>query len=229
MIRRDEDAVLAAGLERLVDRGHDVAVDLLEGLDLRLRVAFMRRLVGRLDVDADQVHFGQRRHGAAPLGRVVGVGVAGCARHLDPLPTQQRGQPAEQIDGSDHRAGLAIEACERRQLGNPPETPEPDIRRRRLAGRSPGAVDRMVGKDFQTVVHQPVEQVAARPARIIVENRLAGQVMGGSRPGVGGEGAVRVAGSHEHQVPVTDAGKELDAAAAKLLVGGPDEQGGLFG
>ena len=45
----------------------------------------------------------------AALGGVVGVEIAGRAGHFDPLPADQRGQAAQQIDGRDHRAALAVQ------------------------------------------------------------------------------------------------------------------------
>ena len=56
MVGRDQNAILAVALQRLVKRADDVAVDLFQGLHLGGRVAFVRGFVGRLDVNANQVH-----------------------------------------------------------------------------------------------------------------------------------------------------------------------------
>ena len=53
--------------ERLAERADDVAVDPLEGLDLRVGPPLVARLVGRLDVDADDVVFLQRLDAARPF------------------------------------------------------------------------------------------------------------------------------------------------------------------
>ena len=82
MVGRDENAILAVLLQRLMERADNVPVDLFQGLDLGGRVAFVRGLVGRLDVNADQVHVLEGLDRVTALGGVVGVEVAGGARAL---------------------------------------------------------------------------------------------------------------------------------------------------
>ncbi len=55
MVGRDQDAAVAVGFERLEERADDVAVDPLERLDLGVGSPLVARLVGGLDVNADEV------------------------------------------------------------------------------------------------------------------------------------------------------------------------------
>ena len=67
MIGTDHNPVRSGGGQRLVQRPHDVTVDLLEGLDFCLRVAFMRSLIRRLDMYANQIGVGDAAMAARPL------------------------------------------------------------------------------------------------------------------------------------------------------------------
>ena len=102
-------------------------------LILAAAFAFVRRFVGRFDVDADQVDVGQRLDRVAPLGGVIGVEIAGGARHFDASPAHQRRQPAQQIDGRDHRALLAIQLRRTAARRRAALAPQPDVRGRQLA------------------------------------------------------------------------------------------------
>ena len=142
----------------------DVPIDLLEGLNLGIRAAFVRSLVGGLDMDAHQIVLLQRRDGMSSLGGVVGIEIAGCPGHVDPLPADQLGQTAEQIDGGDHCAANAVKLLERLQSRRTALAPEPDIRYGRLSGFPPGLVDGMIGKHRLACAHPLRQQVAAGAA-----------------------------------------------------------------
>ena len=61
--------------------------DLFERLDLFFDFAFMRSLVGRFDMHANQIMIRQSGDGGPALGGVVRVKVTGGARHIDSSPT----------------------------------------------------------------------------------------------------------------------------------------------
>ena len=67
MVGRDQDPIVALRLQRRVQRADDVPVDFLQGFDFRRGVAFVRGLVGRLDVDADDIGIRECLDRVAPL------------------------------------------------------------------------------------------------------------------------------------------------------------------
>ena len=127
VVGRDEQPVLAVPLQPAQERADDVLIDLLQRRDLGLHVPFVRSLIGRLDVDDDEVDFIEGLDGVPALGGVVGVEVAGGARHGDVLPAQKRRQAAKQVDGRDHRALHAEAALKVLQRRTFPQAPQPDV------------------------------------------------------------------------------------------------------
>ena len=93
------------------------------------------------------------------------------------------------------------------------QSPEPDVRGRRLARRTPGDVHRMIGKQGDALAHQVIQQVAARPAGIVVQHALVGQVVGGGGAGVGREDRRLARAAVDQQIPIADAGPELKPLA----------------
>ena len=55
MVGSDEDAIFSLGLEGCVQRGHDVPINLFQGLNLGLDVTFVRCLVGRFHMNTNNV------------------------------------------------------------------------------------------------------------------------------------------------------------------------------
>ncbi len=115
MIGRNQNAIVAPPTQRLVERTDDVPVDLFERFHFHGRVALVRRLVGRLDVDANQIDLVEGGDGIAAFSGIIGVEIAGGARHFDPPPADERRQPAQQIDAGNHGPLPAVELGERRQ------------------------------------------------------------------------------------------------------------------
>src|SRR5207253_616033 len=103
-------------------------VNLFERPDLGIRLPLVRGLVGCLDVDAHQVMVGKRGHRGASLGGVVGVEVAGRSGHVDARPTQQDADAADEINGADNSALLAVNLSEGSQMRRSPLAPKPDLR-----------------------------------------------------------------------------------------------------
>jgi hypothetical protein len=150
-------------------------------------VAFVRGLVGGFDVHADNVGAGQSVDRVAPLGGVVGVGVAGGARNFDPLPADECSQASQQVNGRDHHAAFAVRGLERRQRRRSPQTPQPDVGGRQMPLFHAGGIDRMVGEQAHAVAHQLIQQIAPRAARIIVQHALIGQVVRRRSAGIAAE------------------------------------------
>src|SRR5438445_4488368 len=140
MIGRNEDTPVTVAWQGFQKRAHDVAIDFLERFHLGVRLAFMRRLVGRFNMNADEIVISQRRHGSAALGRVIGVEIAGGTGHVDAFPPKQDAHATDQIDGADDGAALAVNLGERPELWRPPLAPKPDLRRRPLAAGPAGSV-----------------------------------------------------------------------------------------
>ena len=86
----------------------------------------------------------------------------------------------------------------------------------------------MLRKDGQRVAHQLVEQIAARTTRIVVQNRLVGQVVRRRGSGVGGKGDRLLRCPHDQQVAVADARVELEPAASHLFLQRAQQRGGVF-
>ena len=95
-------------------------------------LALVRRLVRRLDVDAHEVERAERLDRVLPLGRVVGVEVAGRAGHVDAVPAEQHADAADQIDRGDDRPVVAVHLAERLHPRRLALAPQPDLRRRLL-------------------------------------------------------------------------------------------------
>ena len=72
------------------------------------------------------------------LGGVVGVEIAGRAGHFDPVPADEGGQAAEQIDGGDHLAAFAVQFLERRERWRFAQAPQPDVASRASCRRLGG-------------------------------------------------------------------------------------------
>ncbi len=117
------------------ERRQDLVVDALDRLDLLRQAAHVRRLVGRLDVDPHEVVVTERLGGGARLGAVVGVEIAGRARHVDHVEAGDAADAAHQIDGADDRAALSpYRSAEARHARRPALAPEPRHGRRADAG-----------------------------------------------------------------------------------------------
>ena len=174
-------------LRRVEDGADDVTVDLLNGFHFLVAAAFVRGLVGRLDVDAHDIVFVEGVNGRTAFGGVVGVEVTGGTGDFDSIPADESRNAAKQIDGGDHRAARAVlfgEGLEPRGL---PLSPEPNVRGRPLACLLSGRVHWMVAKHVGRRGHQFAEDVAARAARIILEHRLVGDVVRSAGARVGRE------------------------------------------
>ena len=146
-------------------------------------------------------------------------------RHVDPLPTDQRGQPAEQIDGGDHRPANAIKLLERFQSRRAALAPQPDVGDRPLSGLPPGLVDGVIGKHRLACAHQLRQQAAARAARVAVEDALIGQIVRCSGAGIASE---RGRADHQ-QIAIADPRQEPQRVAADLLLERGKQGGGLGG
>ena len=73
----------------------------------------------------------------------------------------------------------------------------------------------MVGEHGPASLHQVAQQVAARPLGQMVGDRLVGNVVRRLRLRVGGERG-RLVGSENEDIAITDAGMELQPAAAAM-------------
>ena len=160
MVGADEDAMLRHAGQEIGERLHDLGIDLLDRLHLLDCITLMARLVRCLDMHADEIGRGQFRDRRPALRGVVGVEIAGGTLHLQPLPAGERGQPAEQVDGRDHRAIRAVFLRERLHRRGTAHAPEPDMRGGPLAGRDPRLVDRMSGQPRGALRHDLGEQPA---------------------------------------------------------------------
>ena len=160
----------------------------------------------------------------AALGGVVGVEVAGRARHVDPVPAGEHADAADQVDGRDDRPLQAVQLGELRQLRGLPLSPEPDRVGRRLARREPGLVDGMVRHDLGPRAHQLAEQLGAGAPGQVVGGGLVGHVVrrGGQR--VVAERRLAGPAAVDQQVAIADAGVELDAGAAEPAPGSAADQ-----
>ena len=56
---------------------------MLKGLELLFNLAFVRGLVGRLDMDANQIMIRQSGDGGSAFGRIIRVEITGRAGHID--------------------------------------------------------------------------------------------------------------------------------------------------
>ncbi len=101
------------------------------------------------------------------------------------------------------------------------------LRGRRLLGRTPGNVHRMLGKQAHALAHQVRKQIAARPAGIVVQHRLVGQIVGRGGAGIGREGRRPARAAVHHQVAIAHARVKLEFRAAELFLGGFHERGRL--
>ena len=217
--------------QRLQQRADDVFVDALERFHFFIRLALVRRLVRRLDVDADEVVVRQGGDGVPALGGVVGVEVAGGAGHVDALPAEQHADAAHQIDRADDGPALAVLPGERLQRRRLALAPQPDLRRRSLALRRAGLVDGVFRQDGPTAFHEVAQQVTPRPLRQMVGDRLVRDVVRRLRLRVGGErrGFFR---SENENIAVADAGMEFQSAAwdgaAERGVNGLDKRPAFF-
>ncbi len=119
---------------------------------------------------------------------------------------------------------LSVERLQGRRLAL---APQPDLRGRPLALCDAGLVDRMVGEDGPAPLHQVAQQIAARPLRQMVGDRLVRDVVRRLRLRVGGEGG-RLVGSENEDIAVADAAVEFEPAAgdgsAERGVDGLDER-----
>ena len=227
VVGRDEDPA-AVGGDRPAERADDLAVDPLQGLDLGVGPAFVAGLVGGLDVDADDVVVLQGLDPGPPLGRVVGVEVAGRARDVDPVPAGEdarppgrgrrpRGSPPSGRGATWNLGSLGAFPCPQSQMA--------------LAGGlprgQPVAVDRVVADDLGPGGDQLAEQFRPGPPGQVVGGRLVGLVVGRGGQGVVAERGGPARPPVDHQVPVADAGEELDLGPARASPGGPRSGSGL--
>ena len=168
MIGSDQNPKLFAGrFQVLDDRSHDFLIDLFERFHFLSKVTFMRRLIGSLDVDANQIVFRNRVDRVFSFRGIVSIRIAGRSGNFDAIPTDQRRQAAKQIDSCDHGAFDTVHFLERSQVWLLPQPPQPNISCRWLfVGRSL-FVNVMITKPLLTLLHKLDQHVAARTARKI--------------------------------------------------------------
>ena len=227
MIGADEHSPRRQRRQMGRDRRHDELIDPLDRPHLLDGIPFVARLVGGLDMDADEIGVSELRDRRPPLGGVVGVEIAGRPRHLEALPAGQRRQAPQQIDRRDHRRARAeargsIFRGKRLHPRGPPRAPQPDVRGGALAGGDPGRVERMPGEPAGAGGHEVGQKVAAGAAWESVEDRLIDEIVGGRGPEVGAKRS-RHAGraSIEKEIAVADAGGELPAGEVGEVGGEP--------
>src|SRR5690348_10362668 len=93
----------------------------------------MTALVGRLDVQEEEVVIVERAEPVLGLAAEVRVEVAGRARHADATKAGKDTEPVHEIHGGDDRAVEAVALAQRRHLRALALPPEPDRRRHALA------------------------------------------------------------------------------------------------
>ena len=232
MIGADEHSPRRQRRQMSRDRRHDELVDPLDRPHLLDGVPLVARLVGGLDMDADEIGVSELRDRRPPLGGVVGVEIAGRPRHLEALPAGQRRQAPQQIDRRDHRRARAeargsIFLGKRLHPRGPPRPPQPDVRGGALAGSDPGRVERMPGEPAGAGGHEVGQKVAAGAARESVEDRLIDEIVGGRGPEIGAEWCLCPGGATvEKEITVADAGGELPAGEVGEVGGEPLLAGG---
>ena len=144
VVGSNQQPVIPVVLKRLVQWSDNLPVDLLEGLDLGIRIPLVRCLVRRFHVHTDNIHSLQRLEGGLALGSIIGVRVAGCTSHLDQIPANQGGDSPKQVDSSDHQPLLAVLLLEGGKLESLAQSPEPDIGCRKQPGGDSLPIHRVV-------------------------------------------------------------------------------------
>ena len=152
-----------------------------------------------------------------PLRGVISVDVAGRTGHVDDPPAQQPSQSAEQIDGRDHRSGLAKpldERLERRRLS---QAPQPNLRGRQLVRSRPLLISRGSRQYRHAAIHQRPQLGRARTPRQMIGNRLIGNVVRRSGRGLAAERGRLTSRAVQQQVAVTDPRMKFPGRAAALI------------
>ena len=178
MIGRDQDALVALRLQGLVQRADDVPVDFLERLDLGRRVALVRGFVGGFDVDADQCRsLAARRSRSGPWRR------SRCRDSRSRRALRSALQPISAARPRSRSTAVIIAPRLPYSSANGSAAacgPGPTARRSwpaacllRGGRRSPDG--RQTAPTLSLI--KSVQQIAARPARIVVEHRLVGEVV----------------------------------------------------
>ena len=101
MVGRNEDAPITGFRQCVQQRANDVLIDGFQGFHFGIGLAFVRRLVRRLNVDANQVVVLQGGDGRTALGGIIGVEISRGSRHVDAFPAEQHADAANQIHGAD--------------------------------------------------------------------------------------------------------------------------------
>src|SRR5262249_41769024 len=176
VVGHDEHAPFAAHrAQPLEDGAHDLLVEVLDRLDLLVRIAHVAALVGRLHVQEEEV---AGLEGAKPVLRLaaeVRVEEAGGPGDGDALEPRQHAETVHQIDRGDDRAVDAEALAERRDRGPLPLPPEPDRVRRPLAPREPRPADRVLREQATGAVHQARQHARALPLGEGPADRLVGE------------------------------------------------------
>src|SRR5205809_7144514 len=213
VIGHDQQAPLAArGPQPLEQRADHLLVHVLDRLDLLLRVAHVAALVGRLDVQEEELALLEGAQPVLGLAAEVRVEETGGARHGDLLEPRQHAEAVHQVDGGDDRALDAEALAQRRQPRALALPPGPDRGRRALAARRARLAEGMPGPEAPRAFHQVAEHLGPGAVGEVPRHRLAGAVVRRR-----GAHAALAAAPHE-EVAVADAGVELEAVAAERAI-----------
>ncbi len=148
-------------------RPQDRGVDAFDRLHLLGRVAHVSRLVGRLDVDEDEVVTRERRKRGARLGGVVGVEVAGGAGHVYDLDAGVAADALDEVDGGDDRAVEPTQLAEAWAASAPCPGPTARCRSpRRRAAATSGRARSMSSRRVVAAAPPRGSQSAARQSRL---------------------------------------------------------------
>ena len=220
----------APGHDRFVDRTDEPAVEVLDGLEFEGEVAVVARLVAGLHVDEDEIVLGDGFDGGLRLAFVVGVVKPGRTFHLNRAQSGVAADSPDEVHRRDDGAGVNLrEGLRQRRHGRPIAAgPGPDAIGRVFPFGDALAVDRMVREKFLRTQDQFIQQVRRRLSFGAL--RLDQQGLPGLEGMVVGRGAfdALVASLDDQQVPVLDAGIEMNPLAAEFLLKETDEDIALF-
>ena len=129
MVGQDGDAHgFVPCLHLVVDRGHDAAVEILDGADLQVEVAIMTGFVAGFHMQKHEVVVPQSLDGGSCLALVVGVIESGGTFHLNNLQPCIVTNALDEVDGRNDAARfyLGVNLTDSRHRRTVARTPRPD-------------------------------------------------------------------------------------------------------
>ena len=165
MIGHQQQRPFAERRQLCEHRTEDRFVDPLERLDLVIGAAHVAGLVGRFDVEQEEVAPFERVEPKARLGRVVGIEKAGRTGNGNHFET---GEPSEAVDEIDRRMTEPSTLKRSLSVGDGRAlalSPEPHGRHRRLARVTPRLVHWMGAQDLGRAAHQRGQAIGDLPFR----------------------------------------------------------------